>query len=69
MTAHRIGSVIGLLFGLTVVSALLSLILSRFAFSGGQWTLLLLGQTAAGVCVLALLRWLWNRRHHVDAIA
>jgi hypothetical protein len=69
MTAHRIGSVIGVLLGLTIVSTLLSLILSRFSFSGGAWSWLLLGQTAGGVCVAALLRWLWNRRHHVESIA
>jgi hypothetical protein len=64
----RIGRGIGILLGLAVVSALLSYILSKFSYFSG-WSWLLLGQTAACVCIIGLLRWLWNRRHHVESIA
>jgi hypothetical protein len=68
MNMRRIGTGIGILLGLAVVSALLSYILSKFKFFGG-WSWLLLGQTTACVCIIGLLRWLWNRRHHVESIA
>jgi hypothetical protein len=65
---RRIGTGIGILIGLAVVSFLLSWIVCRFSYFGG-WSWMLLGETAAGVCLVALLRWLWNRRKHVESIA
>ena len=68
MIARRIGTAIGILLALAAVSAVLSYIISKFKAVGG-WSWMLLAETAGAVFLIALLRWLWNRRKHVESIA